>query len=119
MRTKMTLVFSCFFFSSRRRHTSYIGDWSSDVCSSDLGIWSRDVDIPLQRPTRYGDREFLTDEERAELDRRSEERRVGKEGRSRWSQKQQKKKQNRSGRLEHADTYEAGRRRQGRQERVL
>src|SRR5438093_11421430 len=34
------------------------------------GIWSRDVDIPLQRPTRYGDREFLTDEERAELDRR-------------------------------------------------
>src|SRR5437763_1107020 len=23
------------FFSSRRRHTSYIGDWSSDVCSSD------------------------------------------------------------------------------------
>ncbi len=34
------------------------------------GIWSRDVDIPLQRPTRYGDREFLTDKERAELDRR-------------------------------------------------
>src|SRR5438132_8909656 len=34
------------------------------------GIWSRDVDIPLQRPARYGDREFLTDEERAELDRR-------------------------------------------------
>src|SRR5437762_10572024 len=25
-----------FLFSSRRRHTSYIGDWSSDVCSSDL-----------------------------------------------------------------------------------
>src|SRR5437763_622778 len=23
------------FFSSRRRHTRYIGDWSSDVCSSD------------------------------------------------------------------------------------
>ena len=34
------------------------------------GIWSRDVDIPLQRPTKYGDREFLTDVERAELDRR-------------------------------------------------
>src|SRR5437764_10381928 len=32
-----TQVFSwCFFFSSRRRHTRYIGDWSSDVCSSDL-----------------------------------------------------------------------------------
>src|SRR5437762_4598273 len=25
-----------FFFSSRKRHTRYIGDWSSDVCSSDL-----------------------------------------------------------------------------------
>src|SRR5437588_10505452 len=27
---------SCFFFSSRRRHTSSLCDWSSDVCSSDL-----------------------------------------------------------------------------------
>src|SRR5437762_6143446 len=27
-----------FFFSSRRRHTRYIGDWSSDVCSSDLPV---------------------------------------------------------------------------------
>src|SRR5437762_6326390 len=27
-----------FFFSSRRRHTRYIGDWSSDVCSSDLKL---------------------------------------------------------------------------------
>ena len=27
-----------FFFSSRRRHTSLRGDWSSDVCSSDLEI---------------------------------------------------------------------------------
>src|SRR6266516_2923586 len=27
-----------FFFSSRRRHTSSYGDWSSDVCSSDLGL---------------------------------------------------------------------------------
>src|SRR5215217_2616344 len=26
----------CFFFSSRRRHTIYWRDWSSDVCSSDL-----------------------------------------------------------------------------------
>src|SRR5690348_9155977 len=29
--------FVCFFFSSRRRHTRWTGDWSSDVCSSDLG----------------------------------------------------------------------------------
>src|SRR5688572_15622495 len=27
----------CFFFSSRRRHTRFDCDWSSDVCSSDLG----------------------------------------------------------------------------------
>src|SRR3989454_221514 len=29
--------FDVFFFSSRRRHTRLQGDWSSDVCSSDLG----------------------------------------------------------------------------------
>ena len=34
------------------------------------GIWSRDTDTPLQRPPRYGNREFFTDAERAELDRR-------------------------------------------------
>src|SRR3712207_5103666 len=28
----------CVFFSSRRRHTRYWRDWSSDVCSSDLGV---------------------------------------------------------------------------------
>src|SRR6266496_5274819 len=28
----------CFFFSSRRRHTSSLRDWSSDVCSSDLAL---------------------------------------------------------------------------------
>src|SRR6266581_7176913 len=33
--------FFVFFFSSRRRHTRWTGDWSSDVCSSDLvfGGW--------------------------------------------------------------------------------
>src|SRR2546430_11159841 len=31
------LVCSFFFFSSRRRHTRFDCDWSSDVCSSDLG----------------------------------------------------------------------------------
>src|SRR6266487_7037369 len=29
-------IFFFFFFSSRRRHTRWTGDWSSDVCSSDL-----------------------------------------------------------------------------------
>src|ERR1017187_2663995 len=39
------------FFSSRRRHTRYIGDWSSDVCSSDLpgGERSRHPDAPWRR----------------------------------------------------------------------
>src|SRR3712207_973711 len=31
------MVWFIFFFSSRRRHTRYWRDWSSDVCSSDLG----------------------------------------------------------------------------------
>src|SRR2546427_8009072 len=32
---KTSFIF-CFFFSSRRRHTRFDCDWSSDVCSSDL-----------------------------------------------------------------------------------
>src|SRR5437660_1810979 len=32
-------VVSYFFFSSRRRHTRWPRDWSSDVCSSDLSDW--------------------------------------------------------------------------------
>src|SRR5256886_12258209 len=32
----MLTVSCCFFFSSRRRHTRFDCDWSSDVCSSDL-----------------------------------------------------------------------------------
>src|SRR5437879_9904260 len=38
------MSFFFFFFSSRRRHTRYIGDWSSDVCSSDLYISRISVD---------------------------------------------------------------------------
>src|SRR6266581_1297289 len=30
------ILLAVFFFSSRRRHTRWTGDWSSDVCSSDL-----------------------------------------------------------------------------------
>ena len=33
------------------------------------GIWSRDVDIPLERPARYANQEFFSDDERAALDR--------------------------------------------------
>src|SRR5207248_3567810 len=35
--------FFFFFFSSRRRHTRSYGDWSSDVCSSDLEVIFRGV----------------------------------------------------------------------------
>src|SRR5438034_7462277 len=35
----LSVFFSCFFFfSSRRRHTRSLCDWSSDVCSSDLVV---------------------------------------------------------------------------------
>src|SRR5256885_2898460 len=40
-----------FFFSSRRRHTRLQGDWSSDVCSSDLGA-RRHADRVLRRAAR-------------------------------------------------------------------
>src|SRR6266581_7974202 len=36
-----------FFFSSRRRHTRWTGDWSSDVCSSDLGSVSSLLDCAV------------------------------------------------------------------------
>src|SRR3712207_6269922 len=41
-----------FFFSSRRRHTRYWRDWSSDVCSSDLvDIKSPDINLYLKDVT--------------------------------------------------------------------
>src|SRR5205085_6608722 len=36
LRVVSSCVFHSFFFSSRRRHTRFDCDWSSDVCSSDL-----------------------------------------------------------------------------------
>src|SRR5579863_1531747 len=43
----------CFcFFSSRRRHTRWTGDWSSDVCSSDLGPPPVRVPVPPALPVR-------------------------------------------------------------------
>src|SRR5260221_5255139 len=36
MQVCMGASLECFFFSSRRRHTRSLCDWSSDVCSSDL-----------------------------------------------------------------------------------
>src|SRR5439155_11426179 len=42
---RVTLFLSVFFFSSRRRHTRWPRDWSSDVCSSDLVAHERGVSL--------------------------------------------------------------------------
>src|SRR5689334_23857935 len=85
-----------FFFSSRRRHTRWNCDWSSDVCSSDLAP-NRVRPLTQGRGHMSGsefERENIVtgalsataDSKAAEPAReRSEERRVGKECRSRWS----------------------------------
>src|SRR2546430_4037126 len=89
-----------FFFSSRRRHTRFDCDWSSDVCSSDLRTRSsrarirfcysrsamaplRDLELMIQ--SHYPLIAIETSEEDFVDLPRSEERRVGKECRSRWS----------------------------------
>src|SRR2546430_12557373 len=93
-----------FFFSSRRRHTRFDCDWSSDVCSSDLDaddglegqpshpphavlIAKNPVCIRVSRMGTFVDQGSAgpTSRSRTSLDQRSEERRVGKECRSRWS----------------------------------
>src|SRR3712207_6868844 len=92
-----------FFFSSRRRHTRYWRDWSSDVCSSDLSRHREALiaDAQAQQAeilaAAQAEQERLISETevyRGAVDRadelgaqtaRSEERRVGKECRSRWS----------------------------------
>src|SRR5256885_4918613 len=44
-----------FFFSSRRRHTRLQGDWSSDVCSSDLDF-GRAIELEPRSGIAYGHR---------------------------------------------------------------
>src|SRR5256886_9062632 len=110
----MIMASDCFFFSSRRRHTRFDCDWSSDVCSSDLiaqigrlpgTLADRCIVIRMQRkmPNEQCDRVRDLDvawlkERCAKLvddnQHRSEERRVGEEGRSRWSPYHLKKKKN-------------------------
>src|SRR5437762_12258379 len=104
----MRLVFF-FFFSSRRRHTRYIGDWSSDVCSSDLIERLDRPDVFSPRPLGAVPRcvrDALSLPEAVVIDAlevrhvekhvlRSEERRVGKECRSRWGRYPDKKKKRR------------------------
>src|SRR5215217_8555169 len=67
------LLFIFFFFSSRRRHTRYWRDWSSDVCSSDLRPYPARGG-PAQRPGRRA----ASRSSPCRTARRSEERRVGK-----------------------------------------
>src|SRR5690606_40781952 len=97
--------FCFFFFSSRRRHTRFSRDWSSDVCSSDLLLLlfperdCRQLVPALQHAVAQlfqGCTQLRVPLATAHLRvgfvktsgdhlARSEERRVGKECRSRWS----------------------------------
>src|SRR2546430_7555104 len=100
----MVCQFGCFFFSSRRRHTRFDCDWSSDVCSSDLkvdavvmrkGKKETIKDITLSEPpaprvgrgfgSGFGWPVRMPEGGSMVTLQRSEERRVGKECRSRWS----------------------------------
>src|SRR5260370_30690322 len=94
----------CFFFiSRRRRHTRFKCDWSSDVCSSDLESLLLELSLTIEEELKqkafaeaigavYAAQDAfqskivkLIEEYETECARRSEERRVGKECRSRWS----------------------------------
>src|SRR2546430_8898176 len=89
-----------FFFSSRRRHTRFDCDWSSDVCSSDLnaltdasGALLANLVAEIDGESSEGPLVWVIQEDRLTYEpgegggttKRSEERRVGKECRSRWS----------------------------------
>src|SRR5262249_56214189 len=88
------LALAIFFFSSRRRHTRLVSDWSSDVCSSDLlknqvtkGEWvMRGIDPvdAAHHPLAFGHLVLQGARFGVVQVERSEERRVGKEGRWRW-----------------------------------
>src|SRR5690349_24463907 len=74
-----------FFFSSRRRHTRSLRDWSSDVCSSDLPVrvargWGEQGRVGAQAEVAAGQvAQVGIDRHQVRAgDGRSEERRVGK-----------------------------------------
>src|SRR5437868_15411115 len=84
-----------FFFSSRRRHTRSKRDWSSDVCSSDLDLHVALAALavrPLEVVVVVRPDLFALAGALAGLPVRSEERRVGKECRSRRAPCPQTKK---------------------------
>src|SRR5438046_10163225 len=87
-----------FFFSSRRRHTRLVSDWSSDVCSSDLSRFDDSYELRgalLDFIADFANWDNSTVPEYLATARtlRSEERRVGKECRSRWWEDNEKKKE--------------------------
>src|SRR5256885_4740178 len=104
------IFFFFFFFSSRRRHTRLQGDWSSDVCSSDLSLVGpapprqpglstigrlSAEPVNIAAPPQSGGRERPRNggfDTRIRWFDRSEERRVGEEGRSRGAPDHLKKK---------------------------
>src|SRR5256885_3912353 len=57
---RMQLVTRFVFFSSRRRHTRLQGDWSSDVCSSDLVTGDRHRLRDRHAPKPPGSRQFIS-----------------------------------------------------------
>src|SRR2546430_5450129 len=67
-----TSTVTSFFFSSRRRHTRFDCDWSSDVCSSDLceGISRQEMRISLGIP-RLAQRTRRSEEHTSELQSQS------------------------------------------------
>src|SRR6266403_2227069 len=81
-RVRVIQIPGFFFFSSRRRHTRSLRDWSSDVCSSDLSSVGIVLSPRIAPPPRF---EAGSTASTAICRLRSEERRVGKECRSRWS----------------------------------
>src|SRR5690625_7970698 len=89
-------LISLFFFSSRRRHTRWPRDWSSDVCSSDLPPHSTPRAPTLRRCVTCSREPTSCSWTDTTPNLRSEERRVGKEGRSRGARgdSQEKRKMN-------------------------
>src|SRR5438477_10932375 len=86
LKTSFTGNLRTFFFSSRRRHTRLTCDWSSDVCSSDLGFFQVRKPSAWKKPSSAVRPPTIASA-------RSEERRVGKECRCRWSAWHAKKKE--------------------------